>query len=132
MTERDRPASKILWNWDRILLALALVVAIGVGLDQHWADDKIIVALTQDLQSTQNLLDTSQAEKAAVESVSLEAFLKQYNAHVAALNKAVAAYDEAAKVAAAGGSNIADQTQLRPSPEHEMNYTQPPTSSRTS
>ena len=97
------PASKTLWNWDRALLALALVVAIGVGLDQHWADDKIIAALTQDLQSTQNALNTSQAEKAAVESVSLETFLQKYNAHVDALNTAVAVYDEAAKVAAAKG-----------------------------
>ena len=90
----------------RALLALALVVAIGVGLDQHRADDKIIVALTQDLQSTQNLLDTSQAEKAVVGSVSLETFFKQYNAHVSALNTAVAAYEEARKVAAAKGSIV--------------------------
>jgi hypothetical protein len=27
MTERDNPVSKISWNWDRVLLALALVVA---------------------------------------------------------------------------------------------------------
>jgi hypothetical protein len=102
----DRPDPEHHRNWERATLGatlIGLLIAIWAGLDAHWADDKIIAALTQDLQSTQKLLDTSQAEKAAVESVSLEAFLKQYKAHVGALNAAVAAYDEAAKVAAAKG-----------------------------
>jgi hypothetical protein len=105
MTERDRPASKISWNWDRVLLALALVVAIGFGLDQHWADEKIVAALTQQLQSSQKDLKASQedlkasqAENAALSSVSLDTFLRQYNAHVAALKTAAEAY-EAAKAA---------------------------------
>ena len=66
-----------------------------------------------------------------MESVSFEAFLKQYNAHVAALSTAVAAYERAAKVAAAG-IKVRDQTQLGRWPEREMSYTQLPTTSRTS
>ena len=88
-------------TWDRTMLvlgfvvaALGLVVAIGVGLDQHWADEKIIYALNQSLQTTQTALDTSKAEKAAVSSVSLDTFLQQYNDHVAALKSAGEAYED--------------------------------------
>ena len=73
------------------------------GWDAHSGSEKIVAALTQQLRSTQTALDASQAEKAAVESVSLETFLKQYNAHVVALTAAVAAYERAAKSAAAKG-----------------------------
>ena len=97
-------------TWDRTMLvlgfvvaALGLVVAIGVGLDQHWADEKIIYALNQSLQTTQTALEASQAENAAVSSVSLDTFLQQYNDHVATLKSAGETY-EATK--AAKGSDI--------------------------
>ena len=63
MTERDSSRSKISWNWDRVLLVLALVAAIGFGLDQHWADEKIIAALTRDVQSAQNERDARKQKK---------------------------------------------------------------------
>ena len=118
MTERDRPERPNPRDREIVLLRRGIIVAVfgtlatvavavWAVLDARDNAAKIVDALTRQLQSTQNALDASEAEKAAVESVSLEGFLKQYNAHVAALNKAAAAYDEAAKVAAANASNIA-------------------------
>jgi hypothetical protein len=86
-------------------------VAVWAVFDARDNASKIIDALNQRLQSTQAALATSQAESAALSSVSLESFLKQYNAHVAALNTAVGAYEQAAKLAtarfSADGSNYA-------------------------
>jgi hypothetical protein len=109
-------------TWDRTMLALGfvvaalgLVVAIGVGLDQHWADEKIIYALNQSLQTTQTALEASQAENAAVSSVSLDTFLQQYNDHVATLKSAGETYDatKAAKgsdIVGSGGLAVARST----------------------
>jgi hypothetical protein len=89
----------------RAAVVLAVVVA-GIGI---WAvvdardNEENIKALTHQLQSTQEALDTARAENAAVPSVSLDTFLRQYNAHVAKLKTAAEAY-EAAK--AAKGSDV--------------------------
>jgi hypothetical protein len=93
------------------LLRATLVVTVGLLLialwaawDAHTGSEKIAAAL----QAKQEALDASQAENAALSSVSLESFLQKYNAHVAALSTAVEAYEMAAKHAAT--NNDADGT----------------------
>ena len=109
MAQDDRPSPRnpeiFLLRSALVATLLSLAVAVWAAFDARDNADKITAAFTRDLQSTQTALDTSQAEKAAVESVSLETFLKQYTAHVSALNTAGAVYEEAAKVAAANRSS---------------------------
>jgi hypothetical protein len=97
-------------NREIFQLRAALVVAVvaaGIGIwaafDARDNAENIKAALTHQLQSTQEALDTARAENAAVASVSLDTFLRQYNAHVAKLKTAAQAY-EAAK--AAKGSDV--------------------------
>ena len=124
MTERDSSRSKISWNWDRVLLVLALVAAIGFGLDQHWADEKIIAALTLRCASRlKTERDAAQAEKAAVESVSFEAFKKQYNAHVAALKDGCCSLRGGRRRLLCRHKRRSHQTQPGRWPEREMSYT---------
>jgi hypothetical protein len=106
MTEHDRPERPDPRNREIFLLRLGIVVAVVVALatvavavwaviDARDNADKIVATLKQ---SNQANLEKAQAENAAVASVSLDIFLRQYNAYVAAMKTAADAF-EAAKAA---------------------------------
>jgi hypothetical protein len=76
---------------------VTIAVAVWAVFDARDNRDKIVAALRQNA-ALQEDLDKAREQNAAIASMSLDTFLRQYNAHVAALKSAAEVY-EAAKAA---------------------------------